>query len=194
LCDICGLPQAERGICEACLFDKPHFRSLRAWTVFEDPIQTVLHKLKYRRDISLGDVIAFQMIPFVNELNWDIDIIVPVPLGTKRRRERGYNQVGMIAKPLSLALNNKYMPHGLMRQTETRSQVGLSKQERKINMRDVFRAEKGITGKSILLVDDVATTGATLSSAAKVLYEGGASNVFALTVARALPRHGLTRV
>jgi len=194
LCEICGLPQEKQGICESCLGDKPHFSALRAWAIFDDPVQNALHKLKYRRDISLGDAIAFQMASFVESLNWDFNTIIPVPLGTKRRMERGYNQVGMIAKPLSLALDTQYLPDGLWRQTETRSQVGLSKLERKSNMQDVFKAGNSINGKSILLMDDVATTGATLSSAAKALYEGGARDVFAFTVARALPRHGLARV
>ena len=194
LCDICGLPQNKQGICENCLGDKPYYRSLRAWAVFDDPVQKALHKLKYRRDISLGDALTYQMIPFVETLNWNFDMIIPVPLGTKRRKERGYNQVGMIAKPLSLAFDTKYLPEGLLRQTETRSQVGLTKQERKSNMKDVFKAGDGVKSRAILLMDDVATTGATLSSAAKALYESGARDVFALTVARALPRHGLTRV
>ena len=194
LCDVCGLPQEKQGLCETCLGDKPHFYALRAWAIFDDPVQNALHKLKYRRDVSLGDEIAFQMASFIEGLKWDFDMIIPVPLGTKRKMERGYNQVGMIAKPLSLALETQYLPDGLWRQIETRSQVGLSKLERKSNMNDVFKAGNGIDGKSILLMDDVATTGATLSSAAKALCEGGAKNVFAFTVARALPRHGLTRV
>jgi len=139
----------------------------------------------------MGDALAAQMLPFVERLDWQADMLIPIPLGRQRLKERGYNQVGMIAKPLALALNLQYAPHGLARCKETRSQVGLSKQERKENIREAFQAWKGVGGKTILVFDDVATTGSTLSSSADALFSAGAKEVYALTVARALPQHGL---
>jgi len=113
-------------------------------------------------------------------------MLVPVPLGSKRIKERGYNQAGLIGWPLSLALDIAYAPRALSRARETRSQVGLSRAERHENVRDAFRADKRlVNGRVILLVDDVATTGVTLSSCAEALYAAGARDVFALTVARA---------
>jgi predicted amidophosphoribosyltransferase len=100
----------------------------------------------------------------------------------------------MIAKPLALILDMRYAPKGLMRRKETRSQVGLTKVERKANMQNAFQAGKGINGKSVLIMDDVSTTGSTLSAGAEVLYSAGARDVYALTVARALPQHGLKHV
>ncbi|MBI5964492.1 MAG: ComF family protein [Chloroflexi bacterium] len=191
LCEVCGLPLDGSGVCDACRADRPHFRALRAWAVFENPVQNALHRLKYRRDISMGEALAVQMVSFVRELNWPIDMIVPVPLGKQRLKERGYNQVGMIAKPLALALDVRYVSNGLMRRKETRSQVGLSKQERRVNVREAFQARAGMNGKNILVMDDVSTTGSTLSSSAEALYSSGAKDVYALTVARALPHHGL---
>ncbi len=194
LCKICGLPLDKAMICTTCQADRPHFRELRAWAVFGDPVQPALHKLKYRRDISLGDAIASHMISFVKELNWPIDLIVPIPLGKHRLKERGYNQVGMIAKPLAMALNVQYAPHGLVRSKETRSQVGLTKLERKENVSKAFQAGVGVREKVVLVMDDVSTTGSTLSSGAEALYLSGAKDVYALTVARALPHHGLRHV
>lgn len=194
LCELCGLPQDKAGICDACLADKPHFRALRAWAVFDDPVRSALHKLKYRRDLSMGDALASQMASFARDLNWQVDLLIPIPLGRKRYKERGYNQVGMIAKPLALALNVRYAPKELTRSRETRSQVGLTKSERRQNVRDAFRAGTGVRGRSILLMDDVSTTGSTLSSGAEALYRAGAREVYAFTVARALPRHGLQYV
>ncbi len=191
LCDVCGLPQEKNGTCESCLADRPHYRSLRAWTAFEDPVRSALHKLKYRRDFSMGDAIAAAMLPFVEKLDWKADLVVPVPLGRHRRRERGYNQVAMIAKPLAMGLGVTYSPRALMRRKETRSQVGLSREERKHNVHSAFQAASGVRGKIILIIDDVSTTGSTLSSGAEAFYESGARDVFALTVARALPHHGL---
>lgn len=191
LCEICGLPLQKAGICDSCVADKPHFRVLRAWAVFQNPLQTALHKLKYRRDMSMGDSLASQMVSFVQGLNWPIDIIVPIPLGKQRQKERGYNQVGMIAMPLAMALGVKYAPNELARRKETRSQVGLTKAERRENVREAFQAGTRVNGKTVLVMDDVSTTGSTLSSSADALLLAGAKDVYALTVARALPQHGL---
>jgi len=90
-----------------------------------------------------------------------------------------------------LALNVVYFPKGLMRIRETCSQVGLNRQERRKNVQDVFLAHPGVKENMILLVDDVSTTGSTLSSCAQALRRSGAGNVYAVTVARALFRHGL---
>jgi ComF family protein len=159
--------------------------------VFEDPVRKALHRLKYRHDVALGDALAAQMLQYVRGLDWNADMIVPIPLGRQRHKERGYNQVGMIAKPLALALDVDFMPHALVRSRETRSQVGLSKQERRRNVHGAFQAWAGVNGKTVLVLDDVSTTGSTLSSAAEALYASGAEDVYALTVARALPQHGL---
>lgn len=194
VCDICGLPQEQVGTCKTCIDDRPHFRMLRAWAVFEEPVKNALHKLKYRKDISLGDAIAVQMLAFVKKLNWQIDMIIPTPLGKQRMKERGYNQVAMIAKPLSLGLQIEYAPHAITRKKETRTQVGLTKAERKKNVEGAFQVGVSVKRKIILVMDDVSTTGSTLSSIAESLYQAGAENVYALTVARALQHHSLQTV
>jgi ComF family protein len=194
VCDVCGLPQEQVGVCKTCLAERPHFRALRAWVIFEEPIQNALRKLKYRRDMSMGDAIAFQMVSFVQNLNWQIDMIIPTPLGKQRMKERGYNQVAMIAKPLSMALQIEYAPNHLMRKKETRSQVGLTKIERKKNVEGAFQAGANVKRKNILVMDDVSTTGSTLSSIAEAIYTAGAKEVYALTVARALAHHNLNHV
>jgi ComF family protein len=181
-------------MCDLCLANRPHFRSLRAWTAFEPPVQHALHKLKYRRDIAMGDALAAQMTSFVKELNWPVDVIIPIPLGQQRMRERGYNQVAMIAKPLAMALEIRYAPNELQRNKETRSQVGLSREERRRNVKEAFRGGLGVVGKTVLIMDDVSTTGSTLSAGAEALYSADAKDVYALTVARALPHHGLRHV
>ena len=194
LCDVCGLPQDTDGICDTCRVDRPHFHALRAWAIFEDPLRSALHKLKYRKDVALGDALAARMVHYVKRLNWTLDMIVPIPLGRQRYKERGYNQVGMIAKPLAMALDVEFAPKALMRCKETRTQVGLSKQERRKNVHGAFQAGIGVRGKNILVLDDVSTTGSTLSSSAEALFSSGAKDVYALTVARALPHHSLRHV
>lgn len=194
LCEICGLPQEKPGTCNTCLAERPRFHALRAWAIFEEPVQSALHKLKYRRDMSMGDALANHMAPFVDSLGWSVDLVIPIPLSKTRMKERGYNQVAMIAKPLAMALGIKYAPGELARQKTTRTQVGLTRMERRENVHGAFKAGDGVKRKTVLMVDDVSTTGSTLSSAAEALYASGAERVYALTVARALPHHDFRHV
>ena len=192
ICDVCGIPLDAAGLCVDCQRVRPRFNALRSWSAFDAPVRNALHRLKYRQDVGLGDALAAHLSEFVVSLNWPIDLIVPVPLGRKRLQERGYNQVGLIARPLALSMRIAYVPHALSRVRETRTQVGLTKLERRDNVRGVFRAEgKHVKDRTVLLMDDVATTGSTLSSCAEAFYAVGARDVFALTVSRALTRHGL---
>jgi ComF family protein len=148
--------------------------------------------LKYRRDIGLAEALTPQLSQSLAELRWPIELVVPVPLGRRRLVERGYNQVGLIARPLSMAMRLAYTPDALIRSQETRSQVGLTRPQRQENVRNAFHAKRArLFGRVALLVDDVATTGSTLSSCAQALREAGAQDVFAFTVSRAVPRYGL---
>jgi len=149
-------------------------------------VRRALHNLKYRRDIGFGEALTLPLFEFTTRLQWPINLVVPVPLGLERQNERGYNQAGLIARPLSMALGLAYEPGALTRSRQTKSQVGLTRAARYENVRDAFRADgRKVSGRTILLVDDVATTGATLSSCAEALLASGADDVFALTVARA---------
>jgi competence protein ComFC len=195
ICDICGISIDAAGRCADCQRVRPRYCMLRSWSVFEDPIRSALHKLKYRRDMALGDALAAQLSEFAISLKWPVEMIVPVPLGKKRLQERGYNQANLIARPLALAAGIAFAPDALKRVRETRSQVGLTKTERRANVNGAFQAEgMRVKGRVVLLMDDVATTGSTLSSCAEALYAAGVRDVFALTVSRALAQHGLNRV
>jgi ComF family protein len=165
---------------------------MRSWAIFEGPIRHAIHSLKYYRNVALGDVLARDLVTYVRELGWQVDMVVPVPLGRQRMKERGYNQAGLLAMPVSFVQNWYYSPQAVTRIRETRSQVGLSEMERKENISGAFRAEPGrVSGKMILLMDDVTTTGATMAACSEALKKAGAKAVYALTLARALPHHGL---
>jgi ComF family protein len=187
--------EGRRSLCFECEKARPRYCLLRSWSIFEGPVRKALHRLKYRRDIGLGEALVPPLVEHLSGLRWSVDLLVPVPLGRKRAAQRGYNQVNLIARPLSTAMRIAYAPHALRRSRETRSQVGLSRAERQDNVRNAFCAEESrVNGCIVLLMDDVATTGSTLSSCAEALYGAGARDVFAYTVSRAMPRHGLRNV
>jgi ComF family protein len=143
------------------------------------------------RDISLGYELSKHVSRFVEDMHLDVEAVIPVPLGKKRLKDRGYNQVSLIAYPLALRLKLNYIPQGLTRIRETESQVGLNSRDRNENVKDAFSSRcSHVSGKNILIIDDVATTGATLSSCTDALRAGGASSVYAVTVARALGTRG----
>lgn len=192
LCSACGIPLGgSADLCAECRSVRPQFQILRSWSVFEGALRNALHRLKYRRDVGLGEALVPQLSLFVSSLGWSFDLVVPVPLSRERLRLRGYNQVGLIARPLAMALGVAYAHSAVARVRDTRSQVGLTRSERRENVRAAFRAAPaGFAGRSVLLVDDVATTGSTLSACAAALTTSGVRQVLALTVARALPIHG----
>jgi ComF family protein len=187
LCESCGTPVPPKSVrCADCTLSPPHFQQLRSWCVFDSRIRSALHRLKYRRDLGLSEALVPHLASHASTLKWEVDVISPVPLGRGRLSERGYNQAGLIAWPLSLALGIPFDPSALIRTRETRSQVGLTRAERRTNVQNAFEASPSrVRGRSVMLVDDVATTGATLSSCAEALHAAGARDVFALTVARA---------
>ncbi len=137
----------------------------------------------------MGEALARPLIKLLAELDWDVDLVTPVPLGIARQSQRGYNQAALLARPVSLAYGLPYRPNALTKVRETRSQVGLSAVERRQNVNDAFRGDLKVSkGKSVLVIDDVTTSGATLNACASALLQAGARQVFALTLARPLPR------
>jgi len=194
-CGKCGIPTQQKEICEKCKSNPPKYQMMRSWAIFDSPVQNALHTLKYRRNMGIGDSLAQQLAEFVHGLAWDVDFLIPVPLGKRRLKERGYNQVGLVAQPLAYKIGLRYAPTALSKSRETRSQVGLSIDQRKENVLNAYQANPDVVKrKSILLMDDVATTGSTIQSCTESLLSAGAREVYALTIARALSHHDLNRV
>jgi len=168
---------------------------MRSWAVFDSPIKDALHTIKYRGNVSVADVIALQMTDFVRSLNWKVDMLIPAPLGRQRLKERGYNQVAIVARPLAYELDIDFKPEALIKARETRTQVGLTISERRENVSQAYQADPSVVQrKSILLMDDVATTGSTILACTDALLSVGAKEVYAITIARALSQHDLNRV
>jgi ComF family protein len=159
--------------------------------VFAGPLRNAIHKLKYESDAPLARALA-QLISDVlaADASWvaedgDPPVLVPVPLHSTKRRARGYNQSELLAHELG-KLTSWSVVKGLERVKNTRSQVGLSADERATNVAEAFEWRGGDIPQRILLVDDVCTTGATLTQCALALRARGCEDVYAVTVAKAL--------
>jgi ComF family protein len=166
--------------------ERNSFYSARAFAYHNGVMKKAVHRLKYKNDLGLGKVLAKKIIKTVEDNNWIIDIIVPIPLGKKRRKDRGYNQAELIAFPLSHYLRINYGPNIIRRCKETRTQIGLTVKERFENVNGAFEVmDESAKGKAVLLIDEVYTSGATMRSAAQALKDAGARRVYSLTVTRA---------
>ena len=154
---------------------------------FEGPLREAVHQFKYRPCRSLGRPLGEWMATNVRLVS-DIDIIMPVPLHTKRLRQRGFNQALLLAHRMSEAHRIPCSCDNLYRSRPTRPQVELTGAERIKNVAGAFALRKPgeIADRSVVLVDDVFTTGATMNECASVLKQAGAAQVTAFTLARAL--------
>jgi len=187
ICPVCGTPQTGLTNCTQCLTNPPPFREVRSWAIYQGPVREAIHRLKYRSDLGLSDTFAQKLAGLLVSTDWTIDIVTVVPLGRDRLKERGFNQADLLARSLALAVNLPYRPSAVTRVRDTQSQVGLTAVERRQNVMDAFTADPQIVaGKNLLIVDDVITTGATLSECSRAVIEKNAYNVYGVTIARAL--------
>ncbi len=168
--------------------EPPPFERCRAVAHFDDVARKLVHGLKYRDRTELARWMGRWMARSGVELLADADIVAPVPLHRWRLWTRRFNQSAALAKIVSDLANTPFSPMLLARVRATAQQVGLSASERDRNVRGAFRVPAGerpaISGRRVLLVDDVYTTGATVRAAARALLRGGAAAVDVLVFAR----------
>ncbi len=152
----------------------------------EGRLREAVQALKYENVRTLALFMAERMARCLRQLEWTYDMVLPVPISSARLRERRYNQAGLIAAALAQEVGVAVQPNFIWRTRETRSQVGLTAEERQQNVADAFAAHPDLLRQhSILLIDDVYTTGATLQACAEALRAVSAQEVFALTVTAA---------
>lgn len=171
--------------CGACRQDPPAFDRLISLWSYRPPLDAVIQAFKFRRLDYLGQHLAIILAAELGSQLDGFDRVVPVPLHWRRRLTRGYNQAERIARPLAALLGLPFAAP-LSRSRATPPQSLLGRAERLTNLRRAFRVRRPgeIRGLRVLLVDDVATTGATLDAAAAALRNAGAAAVTALVAGR----------
>ena len=185
----CGLPlRAGTSACPRCRRARQPFAAGASLGPYEGSLRVVLHQLKYagRRRAAARLAEALLEEPAVRALVATSDVLVPVPLHPRRLRERGFNQSALLAREIARRTGKAACPDALARRLDTVPQAGLSAAARRRNVRDAFavRRKASVAGRTVVLVDDVLTTGATALACARRLREAGAREVRLLTVAR----------
>ncbi len=184
-------------LCRLCRAKTFAFARARNWAAYNESLTSAIMLLKYEEVTRLGDFFAARLADLHARLSqrdpsaWRADAIVPVPLHADRRRERGYNQAEMIARPLAKRLKLPFRPYLLARTKPRPARLVLSRTEHWESVRGAYAIREGsrVDKLRILLIDDVMTTGATLDACSRALLAAGAAEVIGLTVARAIPRH-----
>ena len=200
-CSICGeilasplfAGQADP-LCGPCQGERPPFERAVAFGSYEGGLRDLVHLLKFEhvRPVAgvLGRLLAEAIERIDGNLPDGIIYVVPVPLFGRKQAQRGFNQAERIARAAlqQLARPDRFQLGAgvLVRRRETMSQIGLTRHQRHENLRGAFRVTGQIEGRNILLVDDVFTTGTTVSECARVLRRAGAAGVWVVTVARTL--------
>lgn len=183
-CRRCGMPTAfDTPVCEECKGRDLLFDSARAPLRYEGVGEEIVRVLKYRGYMAVVPGLAAPLMLGAAREAGRFDAVVPVPLHRSRLARRGFNQAAVLGREVAGGLGAGF-EEALRAVRATRDQVELSAAERRENVRGAFRAESRVRGR-VLLVDDVLTTGATLSEGARVLRDAGAEEVYALCLCRA---------
>lgn len=195
-CPGCGRPFIDSPgspdhLCGDCIERRFAFDSARSAVVHAGIVRARVHQLKFEGQLKWTPCLVDLLTAAYAAWGLPVpDFIIPVPLHTKRLGERGFNQAGLLAREFGRTIKAPVSPGVLVRKNQTLPQTRLKREARLQNVKGAFEvSDAGKTrGRRILLIDDVFTTGTTLSECAKVLKrKGGASQVHALTVTRALP-------
>jgi ComF family protein len=185
------IPSFSTALCVRCLatgreavgcLRHPGFAARAAW-IYDERAALVVHALKYGERPGLAEALGGEMARTLPQ-GYRPDLVLEVPLHRARRRERGYNQAAVLADALAVALAAPRLPGALTRMRPTRTQARLGPAERRANLAGAFRVERpgSLAGRSVLIVDDVLTTGATLEACLAPLREAGAEST-AVTLA-----------
>jgi ComF family protein len=186
ICVKCGRPGRARSLCPSCSGAPPRIDAIRSVACFADPLREAIHQFKYRNLQALAHPLGGLLVDYWHDNPLPADSLIAVPLHPRREQERGGNQAQLLAEVLGQAVGLPVLKGALWRRRDTRPQVDLNRAERRANVAGAFHCESGqVTGRRIVLIDDVCTTGATLEACSIALRQAGAVSVWGLTLARA---------
>ena len=185
-CPQCAIPTGHGEVCGHCLSRPPHFDAALAAYRYDCPLDKLVQSFKYGQRLALGAYFGQQLAALGKSIV--ADLIIPLPLHPERLRARGFNQALEIARPVGKALGLPIDTFSCHRMRNTPAQTNLAWRDRAKNVRGAFHCSSDLTGKRVILVDDVMTTGASLDECARTLKLHGAAAVTLLVVARALPK------
>ena len=183
-CSICAQP-SDGSKCRRCAQSPLPIDGIRAPYLMEGVIREAIHSLKYRNFRGIGADLGRLLAEYLESNSLPVDILAPVLMHKGRLHKRGYNQAALLAEELGKRVGLPVNRNLLVRTKDSAPQVSLSNRaERARNVEGSFRCVAGVHGQRVLLVDDVATTGSTLSACALALKEGEAQSVWGLALAR----------
>ena len=182
-CPQCGEQTTHGERCGACLKDQPAFERSFACFRYDFPVDRIIHAYKYGHQLAVAKWAAEIMVKQL--ANNSYDFLIPMPLHPDRLRERGFNQATEIARGVAKTTGQLLNTDALTRCRATSPQAELPMKERTRNVRGAFECSDNLSGKRVLLIDDVMTTGATLREAARTLKLHGAAYIAIATFARA---------
>jgi ComF family protein len=186
ICPRCGRPQSSRILCPACTVWAANIDCIRSPLRFEGLTRQIIHQFKYKNLRSLAKPLGLILKNYLLSEPLPVDVVIPVPLHPRRLRERGYNQSALIAQEVSRLMNLPLIDGEVLRLKYVLPQARTqSVQERHINVKDAFHCPLfSKPGKAVLLIDDVATSGATLDACAQALKLAGSGPIYGLVLAR----------
>jgi ComF family protein len=192
LCPRCGRPQLNGVVCPACTGWAAAIDGIRAPFKFEGVVRQAILEFKYNNLRAIAPLLGGWLSDYITKNPLPADVLVPVPLHRKRLRERGYNQSRMLALELSKLSGLAMVDNCLVRERHTAPQARTSSvDERRGNVAEAFDVrDRRLEGKAVLLIDDVATSGATLDACACALKSAGASSVWGLALAKEIKENG----
>jgi ComF family protein len=183
-CPRCALPSTRSETCGRCQRHPPHFDTMIAAFPYSFPLDRMIQKLKYGHQLALARWFGEQLVAACPNLTGDL--IIPMPLHDRRLAERGFNQALEICRPLARHHGITIDHAACMRFRETLPQEGLSLRERRRNLKNAFACSADLSGRHVVLVDDVVTTGASVDECARTLRLHGAAHITVVAIARTL--------
>ena len=183
VCLKCGRPVRYHGLCRQCSSAKHTFEGGYALYLYKDEVRSAIHRFKYGRRGSYARYFGRAMAIYADYIEIPyVDYVVPVPVHSSRLRHRGFNQSRLLAE-IYAAERDEILGDVLQRVKHTKAQSGLTKTQRMLNVRGAFRSTEDVRGKTILLIDDIFTTGSTVDECTRVLKRAGAKEVYVFCLA-----------